>query len=197
MLTVDDLLTVALPGIAVFTLVALCVRRSPGRVLAIAALAVYSALTAGLTFFPLPTSDAYLTFLREAGAVPVVNLVPGATVVDVARTATGATMLRQLGGNLVLLLPLGAALPLLWPRFERWRSCALVIIAVSAGIEAVQGAVSLALGVPYKSFDVDDLALNVFGGVVGYNLWWVVDRTLGDSATWSEVVATVRGAVVP
>lgn len=70
--------------------------------------------------------------------------------------------LRNLVGNLVLLLPLGLVGPIVFPWMDRWMHVLLAAVAISVAIETAQ------LWVPDRSADVDDLLLNVVGAMLGY-----------------------------
>ena len=68
-------------------------------------------------------------------------------------------------GNIVLFMPLGLFLPLLW---RRQRFFPLFLLTVTASIIIVEAAQYLtALG----SLDVDDLILNLAGAALGFLLW--------------------------
>jgi hypothetical protein len=72
---------------------------------------------------------------------------------------------RQVGGNLVLLAPLGILLPIV---FLRLRSLPRIVIAgvlISAAVETVQGSF-----VSGRAFDIDDVLLNALGVVAAYLL---------------------------
>ena len=72
---------------------------------------------------------------------------------------------QQLGGNLVLLAPLGVLLPIV---FARLRSLSGVVgtgALVSLIVETAQGTL-----VPGRAFDIDDVLLNVIGVAVAYLL---------------------------
>ncbi|WP_235017712.1 VanZ family protein [Thermomonospora echinospora] len=71
----------------------------------------------------------------------------------------------QLGGNLVLLAPLGVLLPVVSTRLRGPLRLALVGAMASLAIETVQGAVVLG-----RAFDVDDVILNTAGVVLAYLL---------------------------
>ena len=79
--------------------------------------------------------------------------------------------MRQLGGNLLLLVPLGFLLPLASPRFRQFRKTVAVAVMVSLGIEMLQLTISTVVGFPYRVFDVDDLILNTAGAAVGWAGW--------------------------
>lgn len=67
-------------------------------------------------------------------------------------------------GNVLLFLPLGILIPLIWTRL-RVRSAILIAVALSVGIEVVQY-LSRAWG-SYRLADVNDVVLNVVGACLG------------------------------
>ncbi|GAA4069236.1 MULTISPECIES: VanZ family protein [Actinomadura] len=73
--------------------------------------------------------------------------------------------LVQVGGNLILLAPLGVLLPVVSTRMRGPVRLALVGAVVSLMIETVQGTVVLG-----RAFDVDDVILNTVGVVLAYLL---------------------------
>jgi hypothetical protein len=72
---------------------------------------------------------------------------------------------RQIGGNLVLLAPLGILLPLVFAGLHTVPRIALVAVFGSAAVETVQG-----VFVPGRAFDIDDILLNVAGIIAAYLL---------------------------
>ena len=113
--------------------------------------------------------EPYRTDLPYWGQVSAaVNLVPLRTVKLYLRLIRRGMLTRlavtNLAGNLILFLPLGAFLPVLFPALRRlWKTllvCTLVIVAVEIS------QVLLLLG----SCDVDDLILNLVGASAGYGL---------------------------
>jgi len=69
----------------------------------------------------------------------------------------------QIGGNLVLLAPLGVLLPLITPKLRGPIRLTLVIAVISSAIEVTQGT-----AISGRSFDVDDIILNTLGGLLAY-----------------------------
>lgn len=105
---------------------------------------------------------ANLTLFVTAGEGPR-NAVPFHTIWDYL-SDTNLPMqirIRNLAGNLVMLVPLGLVLAAL----TRWRLArvALCVVGVSVSIEFWQ--LFVATG---RSVDVDDVILNVAGGVAGW-----------------------------
>ena len=72
--------------------------------------------------------------------------------------------MRNLLGNLALLLPLGLLGPIAIPAMARWWRVALLALLISAAIELTQ------LAVPDRSADIDDVIVNVAGALFGYAL---------------------------
>jgi len=67
-------------------------------------------------------------------------------------------------GNIIGFIPLGILFPLLFMSLRRlWRT-ALMVLLVSLGFELTQLVTGIGI------FDVDDLILNVTGGIIGYLL---------------------------
>ncbi len=75
------------------------------------------------------------------------------------------TIAYNLLGNIALFMPLGLLLPLLFASFRNRHRVFFTALFASLAIEFLQ--FWLALG----SFDVDDLLLNVLGGLCGYGLF--------------------------
>ncbi|GAA4225829.1 hypothetical protein GCM10022254_08610 [Actinomadura meridiana] len=73
--------------------------------------------------------------------------------------------LTQIGGNLALLMPLGALLPTVFTRLRGPLRLALVGALVSLSIETAQG-----LLITGRAFDIDDVILNTAGVVAAYLL---------------------------
>ncbi|MFI0372522.1 VanZ family protein [Actinomadura sp. 1N219] len=71
----------------------------------------------------------------------------------------------QMGGNLMLLMPLGVLLPLVWTTLRGPVRLVLLTAVLSLAIETVQGAFVIG-----RAFDVDDVILNVIGVLIGYLL---------------------------
>lgn len=72
----------------------------------------------------------------------------------------------QVLGNVLLYLPLGLLLPLVWKRASWWRVTA-VGLALSLVTELIQPVVG-------RSFDVDDMVANTLGTLMGYGLFALV-----------------------
>ncbi|MGV8838993.1 MAG: VanZ family protein [Bauldia sp.] len=152
---------------------------SGGLLLARVAFAVYVAAVLALVFLPLPADPA--AFCAAAGRAEGFVFAPlrwiGGIFGFMENQGQRLTLqgflhnntVYQAGTNVGLFLPLGVALRLLFG--VRLRTTLLVALALSLGIEIVQGTAMLGLlPCPHRFGDVDDLVLNVAGGALG----WVV-----------------------
>jgi glycopeptide antibiotics resistance protein len=162
------------------------VRRRPGwwmlfgRLVAVAHVAV----VAELALFPLPVDPTLIADLRaQAAGVDLVsanvNLVPGATIgPSLHRLLTeryDTQMVRNLVGNLALLMPLAWYGPILWPRLRNLLWFAAVAAAFSLAIELLQLAITLGLGYAHAT-DIDDVIVNAGGAIFAFIVLWPLRR---------------------
>lgn len=163
-------------------------RRSLRSGISGAAFALYVICMIAYTFCPFPLTTEALSEFRSwpilADLSP--SLVPFRTI-SAAASLPWPESIRQVGGNLALLLPLGASLPLLHRRFEMLGKTMLAGVSASLAIEATQGIFSLSLGYRYKVVDVDDVILNTAGVLLGYLLYRFI------RAVAPGVIAWLRG----
>jgi len=87
-----------------------------------------------------------------------------------------STRHKQVLGNLIMLLPLGIYLPLLYRRlrsFGGFFTVLLISLLVSLGIELLQ------LITSYRSADIDDVILNTIGGCLGFIIYQFIRAVAG------------------
>lgn len=172
-------------------------RRSPGMTAASLFFAFYLSQLVAVTLFPLPIDPSVIERgqrLEAAGFGPGNNLMLFDTVRDFADSEAG--FVNQIVGNFLLLVPLGLMAPLLWEKFRSWKRAAALVVAATLAIEFSQLGISRLLGYTYRSFDVDDLWLNAFGGTLAaIAACWAVRQVRQPVATTS--VATGLRETVP
>lgn len=122
---------------------------------ALAGVAVFAVVIARITLRPVPGADGQVHH----------NPHPGATLRLYLDRPSVRAALMEVGGNLVLLMPLGVLLPVLSSRLRGTARLVVAVLLVSLGIEAAQG-----LLIEGRSFDVDDVILNTAGAVLAYAL---------------------------
>lgn len=93
------------------------------------------------------------------------------------------TWFFNLFGNVLLFVPLGFLLPILFSKARRFSMTIIWTMLASLTIELTQR------GTRLGSFDVDDLILNVLGGAIGYAVWIMAD------VGWRTTLHKLRPAI--
>ncbi len=83
------------------------------------------------------------------------------------------TWIVNVFGNVLAFIPLGFFLAWLFPITAKWWRMTLILIFAVSAIEVMQ--FFLKVG----SFDVDDILLNTFGGMIGYVLFTGAMKVIG------------------
>ena len=148
------------------------------RVLVEALLAVYTLFAVDLALLPLVLEPTTREWYREANAMywtRSVNLVPFRTILSQLAPHAPDTALRQIMGNVALLIPFGVLAPAAWPGLRRLRSILIAALLVACGVEALQLLERLSF-VGWRSIDIDDVLLNAIGGLLGFAVWSLAAR---------------------
>lgn len=119
-----------------------------------------------VTLFPLPLDG------MEPFAAPyeAVQLTPFATI---GLLLEGSQSVRQLGGNLLLLAPMGLLVPIAWRAARPFPVTVAWGIVVSVAIEVLQFTFGVIAGEFYRVVDIDDVLLNVAGVIGGRTVFAV------------------------
>jgi glycopeptide antibiotics resistance protein len=102
-----------------------------------------------------------------------INLIPFKTIRQFANThpsTSTSVKFFNLAGNVLLFIPFGFLLPLVFRRLDRLRFVFFASILLSLFFETYQ------LITRTGQFDIDDLILNSLGGVIGYMLLQLISR---------------------
>jgi glycopeptide antibiotics resistance protein len=111
-----------------------------------------------------------LVFLPSGRGMDIgdrLNLDPFATIDRALQLGPRSGSFRLMIGNVAAFVPFGLLLPLAF-RWAGLVTTLLATIVLSVAIELGQLGGSLALGYAYRSTDVDDVILNVTGGMAGF-----------------------------
>lgn len=137
----------------------------------------YGLWICSVAFFPLPhrvsAGTGWPVLLRS------INLVPVREVIRTLPTLTSAQIVREFGGNLLLLVPFTLFGPMLWPSLRSWRWPLGVGLGVSVGIELLQLGLSEVVGHGYRSTDIDDVLINTAGAFLGYAVFLALAKIVG------------------
>ncbi len=132
-------------------------------------------------------------YYRSFNLVPLRGIISYLTGSDLVSGTEDAAFLQGLApsnllGNIVIFIPLGVYCTLLNPKKEIWRNV-LLVVAVSAAVEAVQFAFMLGIG------DIDDVILNGIGGFLGVLLCrWLYRLCRNDEQKTRRTVAVLAPA---
>ena len=129
--------------------------------IAFAAMVAFAVALARLTLEPSPASTALIHD----------NLHPGRSLRAYLDQPELRDAVKQIGGNLLLGVPFGVLLPVVFPKTRGILRVLALTAAVMLLVELVQGAL-----ITGRSFDIDDVILNTTGALVGYLL---LGRRLG------------------
>ncbi|HET7628665.1 MAG TPA: VanZ family protein [Bacillales bacterium] len=131
-----------------------------------------------VTLFPIPIGI-------RLEAHPRLNLVPLVSVMNSIKQIGTAyegdslfmlhLVLRNVGGNFLLLLPLGFLAPMLWERMLALNSLFLFALVTTIGIETLQLLETLAVGIGH-AVDIDDVIFNASGAVAGYFIYRIAKK---------------------
>lgn len=131
---------------------------------------VYILCVVSITFFPMYFSEdsSYLS----VNFIPVWNTIK--ELISIRNSNIPNFMIlfwgKNIAGNMLLLLPLGFLVPILWQRFQDGRKMILFTFCFSLSIELMQ-LLLMYIGLTGRAFDVDDIILNTLGGCIGYFLY--------------------------
>ncbi|MFS8601186.1 VanZ family protein [Priestia megaterium] len=118
----------------------------------------------------------YLTTLPEPGlGIGVTggsNFIPFYTMGDLLFHSSFREFVINNIGNIILFMPFGFFLPLVFNNLGSWKKVCLVGMLLSMTIECIQ------LFLPNRWTDIDDVILNTIGTGIGYCLFKLISRFL-------------------
>lgn len=129
-------------------------------------LVAYSALVLSILVFKIASFRIGHLRLHFSGyATGEANLVPLTSIMPYLLGERGQMIaLFNVGGNIVLFIPIGFLLPLVF-RKVTWRTVLTLAVAAPLMIELTQALFRVGI------FDIDDVILNGFGVIMGYALF--------------------------
>lgn len=136
---------------------------------------IYLIIMVSLLFFPIDINFGPTDRYYRYGHV---NLIPVVETVKMASSGTrgfgGNYMIKftikNIVGNILLLMPLAILLPILYKKFRSYRTTILFGMLVSLSIETLQYLESY-LGSSSRIIDIDDFILNSIGVVIGFLIY--------------------------
>jgi glycopeptide antibiotics resistance protein len=107
------------------------------------------------------------------------NLYPLVSIIDIYDMGV-INMMKQVILNIIIMVPLGFLLPVVFRYFRSFVKIILFTIFISAFVEVVQYLVG-------RSADIDDVIMNTIGGIIGYMIFFVF-RRLSSNKVASKIV---------
>ncbi|MCW1239168.1 MULTISPECIES: VanZ family protein [Bacillus] len=137
---------------------------------------IYIGMVVAITLFPIPIG--FPTGIENIRLS--INIVPFASIIkDIGKIGIAydgdvlfmiGLIVRNVGGNILLLMPLGFLAPIIWDKFKKIKNTILLGLAISISIELLQLTESLFSGWG-RITDIDDVIFNVIGSIVGYFIY--------------------------
>jgi glycopeptide antibiotics resistance protein len=141
---------------------------------------IYITCLIDFTLFPFPYQKYLIQVMIEDHLGYSHNFIPFKVVEDSIRYGSVAIALKQIGGNILLFVPLGFGLLVLYPGIKKSKTIIIGFI-VSLTIELIQGTAGVFLGYNYRACDIDDLILNTMGTVLGIIVFSLSTNFLNNS----------------
>lgn len=136
----------------------------------------YICVVLGLTLLPFIFEPTVIKHrLQEAGdQSDAFSFIPFASTLatfEQSQSVGFDIFLRLIGGNLIMLLPLGIYIPILWRKFCTWKHALGIGLIGSGTIEFLQFLMGYSTGYYYRTVDIDDVLYNTLGALLGYFLY--------------------------
>lgn len=158
---------------------------------------LYILMVVSVTLFPL-----YIGLPQEEFSYRVINYVPLISIFrDISQVGiaySGDTLfmikliVRNVGGNILMLMPLGFLMPLLWEKFKRLKNMIMMGLFISLSIESVQFVECLLGIVIARAVDIDDVICNVLGTFLGYSIYKLTILLLGMRNKASKISSSIN-----
>ena len=128
-----------------------------------------------LTLLPVPMTRVDNPNAMDINVVPVINTVKQSLdIFSRHNTFKRLHVIENILGNIILFIPLGIFLLLLFPKYSLKKIIVLAFLC-SLSIELVQ-LIGRQFG-NYRTVDIDDIILNTMGAIVGFIITrWVLKR---------------------
>lgn len=123
-----------------------------------------------IVFFPFPVDLDEIRFNKENQYGQTNNFIPFRSIVMCVKAffdGQYSVFVYQVIGNIILFMPFGFGIHILFFYNEKKLAKTFFIVVVTGlSIEIMQGVYSMLLGYTYRSTDIDDLFLNIAGGML-------------------------------
>ncbi|RTR36224.1 VanZ family protein [Robertmurraya yapensis] len=142
---------------------------------------IYISMVVSVTLFPIALgfNDESIYFSRTLNLVPLASIIKDFNQIGTAYDGDIIFMIslivRNVGGNILLLMPLGFLAPFLWNKAKSLKGITILGLVFSVTIELLQLLETLAGGWG-RITDIDDVICNVLGVAIGFLVYIVFMR---------------------
>lgn len=149
---------------------------------------IYIGMVVTITLFPLPIQKEEIESLRETNFVKNVYI-PFSDITFMIKYSGLTSIMRNIGGNIVLLMPFGVILPFVIRKHIQSSKMFFIGAITSLGIETTQAIISLMIGARYKTTSVDDIILNTIGTMIGYLFYYAMMKATRKFTVITELLS--------
>lgn len=163
--------------ITAITLIVLFIMRKPWKLnLQIGVFMLYITAVIAITLFPieLDTSD-----LAGMGYDYEYNFVPFSGIIS-SLSDGGKYAVMSVVGNIIMFMPLGFLVPLLFDKSRQMKFWQFMIIFLlsTVFIEFMQFLIGLMIQFKYRCVDIDDVILNFAGALIGLGIYKIMPKKI-------------------
>lgn len=126
---------------------------------------IYLFLVLTITIFPLPVDSRMIRDFQDIASSN--NYIPFSSLLELIRTGDSIIIIRNIIGNIIMFMPFGFLLPIILKKVNNFKKIITFSFIFSLGIEVLQFLIS-SITYNYKITDIDDIILNVLGGILGF-----------------------------
>lgn len=137
---------------------------------------IYICMVVAVTLFPLPIGfpSSVENLNRSVNIIPFASIIKEIGQIGSAYDGDVLFMIglivRNIGGNVLLLMPLGFLAPIIWDKYNKLKNTMILGLVISFSIEILQLIESLMSGWG-RITDIDDIICNVFGAIIGFYIY--------------------------
>ncbi|WP_434564842.1 VanZ family protein [Thermoanaerobacterium thermosaccharolyticum] len=123
---------------------------------------IYAIELISIVFFP-------ITFYPPMpNYTPNVNIVPMKDIIILMRLQPINIVIKNVVGNIILFIPLGFFVPIIYRKMNKFNYTLLLGLCVSVFIEIAQFIIDYLTKYPNHTCDVNDVILNIIGLILGF-----------------------------
>ncbi|MBU5336587.1 VanZ family protein [Intestinibacter bartlettii] len=161
---------ILMPALVIYMILFLAIRKKTSKQKLFVGSMIYfiSVFIIMMTLFPMPVDPVVLQNHRDLGLQYTNNIVPFQMMYNIIKSESIAGAIYQIGGNFIMLLPLGYLIPMVTDKKIDLQKAILIMCCIALCIESTQFMIGQILNFNYRCFDIDDIILNASGGILGY-----------------------------